>query len=356
MDLHVPGEKETKVDFTQPVDAIFYIRNAELGYRNGNETSVSVPFHPLVSVLILLFPTFLSLNYRLLLISLLSAIGALVTLSFCFREIAPSQQITKSLLLILLLPGGLAIATGNAEFPCLFLTSLLFLGLLKNWHISLLILLSSLAILTKPNALYMVPMLLVYFLEGIHKKEFGYARRHLIAAVTILIAWFLLMLFVGITLGRIDIYWRSRDIYTPPLTIGPLTFFQQLSRVLVHNYNPGIQLKYLTALAIPAVDMWLLTLVNLKEKHKLAFLAGLFSIFFITFATNNPNKVIVYSATFPGHFLIGILFLRQVFSKKFKADNLAFKLIQYATGIVFILFCVSMVIFFVLGTPLEWYF
>ncbi len=358
LNLHVPGEINTKVDFTQPVDAIFYIRNADLGYRDGAETSVSVPFHPLVSLLINAFPLINPINYRFWFISLLTAFLALTAVFFCYRDISQTAQSPKVILLALLLPGGLAMATGNAEYPCLLFTSLIVLSIFKKWPLILTIIISALAILTKPNALYMVPFLAIYFIDGLQTRDMEFAKRNVAGILSILIVWIALMLYVGITLGQIDIYWRSRDLYSPPLSAGILTFFQQFSRIFVHDHSSGERLKYITALAIPTVDMWLLIGIRLKEKHKLSILAGLLSILVITFITNNPNKVIVYAATFPGHFFVGFAFIEQAFQKR----NLGeielgiIKILRYSSGVIYILFCLLMGIFFILGTPLEWYF
>jgi len=360
LDLHVPGEPSTKIDFTQPVDSIFYVRNADWGYRWSVLVPTSVWFHPVVTWGIRSLPALLSSNYRLWLISLLSGFGALIAVYEYIKEISPTRLKASALLLVPLLPGGLSIATGNAELPCLFFTSLLSLSILRGWASYHPLLWGALAILTKPNALYMIPILGVYLTAAVFTRDRKIVQNSLFGIASILAVWLLWILFVDVNAGQLGAYWQVREISSVPLSGGPLTFLQRFARVLVYSSNQGEVLKFVTALAIPLLDMWILLLVPLKsETHRVSILAGILAMVFVMFAINNPNKIIVYATTMPSHFAIGLLFLEQSFGKQANGNDLEkplARLVRLSLGTSYLAFCVLMGLFFIIGTPLEWYY
>lgn len=359
LDLHVPGEPTIKVDFTQPVDSIFYIRNADWGYRWSVSVPTSIWFHPILSWGINALRSYASSNYRLWLISLLSAFGALIVVYEYIREISPIFLSPAALLLVPLLPGGLGIATGNAEVPCLLFTSLLSLSVMQRWKTYHPLLWGALAILTKPNALYMIPILGTYVISAVFAKDRKQAQNGVLGIASLSVVWLLWILYVDMQIGQVGAYWQVREIGSVPLSAGPMTFLQRAARVIVYSSNQGEILKFITALTIPLVDMWLLLVIRLKnEAHRFSILMGIVAMVGITFFINNPNKIIVYATTLPGHFTIGLLFLKQAFGKK--ANDLLEKplekIFRYLAGAVYVAFCVSMVLFFIIGTPLEWYY
>ncbi|NVN96599.1 MAG: hypothetical protein HXX14_20345 [Bacteroidetes bacterium] len=162
LDLHVPGEKWNKIDFTQPVDSIFYVRNAELGYRWGVSDPTSLWFHPLIAWCIQLVPISLPGNIKFWILSLISGLLASLAVYKFTNLITLTPLNPRMILLIPFIPGGIGIATGNAEIPCLLFTSLLGISVLTKQPLLYPLLFGSLSILTKPNALYMIPFLFTF--------------------------------------------------------------------------------------------------------------------------------------------------------------------------------------------------
>jgi hypothetical protein len=319
----------------------------------------SLWFHPLLSWSINALPASVPPNYRLWFISLLSAFGALIVVYEYTRFISPTNLKAQLLFLVPLLPGGLGIATSNAEFPCLLFTSLLAVSILRRWPCYHPLLWGTLAILAKPNAIYMIPALGVYLVSAIFTKDFKIVRNSLLGILSIIIVWLLWMLYVDIQMGQIGAYWQAREISSTPLSAGPLTFLQRVARVFVYIPDGAMHLRFATALVIPLVDMWILLAVPLKnETHRLSILASILAMVFVTLLINNPNKMIVYATTFPGHIAIGLLFLKQTFCKNAKGvlERPLERLTRNLAGTGYLIFCLSMMLFFVVGTPLEWYY
>jgi len=405
LNLHVPGEPESKVDFTQPVDTVFYVRNAEYGYNWNITDPISSAFHPLLVWATRLLPNVIAANYRLWFISLVSAFISLILLYEYINEISSIKLPAEFLFLVPILPGGISIATGNAEFSCLLFTTLMLLGVIRRWPWYLVMCCGVLAILTKPNALYIVPALAVYaFLHqniqiyfrtldpaALHESIANYifksekeknsnneiiskhsytlgitqevslndikVTRNCIFGISgIIITWLLWTIYVDINLGQFGSYWEIRKFYTVPLSAGPFSLLQRTVSLLFQYSNLGEQLKFATAILIPLIHIWLLSCISLKnERHRLAILASILAMMFIAFQANNPNKIIVYVITYPGNFAIGIIFLYQAFytnESKYKLRTIWWRL----GGISYIVFCVAMVAFYIIGTPLAWYY
>jgi hypothetical protein len=178
----------------------------------------------------------------------------------------------------------------------------------------------------------------------------------MLGILSILIVWILWIFYVDLQVGHPGAYWQVRKIGTVPLTAGPFTFLQRTARVLVFSSHIGEILKYVSVLAVILVDMWVLLIVRLrKETHRLAILFSIFSMLGITFVLNNPNKIIVYTTTFPGHLSIGLIFLQQAFGYH-PLDTIYEKLVRIASGVMYLAFCFLMALFYMIGTPLEWYY
>lgn len=360
LDLHVPDDKNYKVDFTEPVDSIFYIRNAELGNIWVKSNPGSLWFHPLVSWLIKSLPKSIPANYRLWFISLLSAFLSIILLHEYIRRISPINLHPAYLLLIPFLPGGLNIATGNAELTCLLFSLLLLISVICKWHFIFPIVFGSLAILAKPNALYMIPALTIYGISGLGNKERKLLLNSIFGIISITVTMTVWVLYADYSMGGFGSYWQAREHFMPSLNIGLLTFFHNTARVLVFSNDVGLKLKFLTAIAIPIVDMWVLQGIVFKdESHRAAILYSLLGMLLIMLFTNNPNKIIVYATTIPGHFATAILFIKQALSDNWTDNKLqgSFeKKIRKSSGYFYIIFCLFMGIFFILGTPLGWYY
>lgn len=356
LDLHVPNEPTRKVDFTQPVDSIFYIRNAELGYRWSSDIPTSLWFHPLVAWLIRLLPKQIMSNYRLWAISLISAFTSLTLVYRYIRCVSPVTLKPELLLLVPLLPGGLGMATSNAELPCLVFTTLLSLSILQDKSPYYPILWGSLAILTKPNALYMIPALFAYLLFAIHKRNYKAARNSFFGLMAILLTWSLWIYIVDTNAGEPYAYWIARRMGSVPLTEGPLSFLKRAADVIVNDPRGGEKYKFITSLVIPIIDIILLLVVSFKDEiHRLSILMNILALLFMVFATNNPNKVIVYITTFPGHMSIGLIFLETCFRKS-QSRTLLQNTLYRLGGVSYVIFCIMMVLFFIIGTPFEWYY
>lgn len=355
LDLHVPGESLTKVDFTQIVDSVFYVRNADLGYRWNLPTSIW--FHPLVVWGINILPAFIATRYRLWLLSLFAGLLSITLVNEYVKETSFERISPWILLVIPIIPGGLGIATGNAEFPCLVFTSLLVLSVLRKekWYLPLIW--GALAILTKPNAVYMILGLCVYIFGRQNDDDSKVVRNSVLGIAGILIAWALWFTYVDIQANRFGSYWETRELAANvPLVKGFFDFMRNISRIVVYTDDYGQALKFLTALAVPLVDIWILQVIPLRsETHRLSILLTVMSMLAIALTTNNPNKIVVYSTTFPGHFAIGLLFLKQAFS--FTGSNgWIVKLVRVSAGISYLMFCVLMAMFYIIGTPLMWYY
>ncbi len=356
LDLHVPGESATKVDFTEPVDSIFYVRNAELGYRWLN-TPTSIWFHPVVAWGIDVMPAFISPNLRLWILSMLAGLVSLLLLNQYIKEISVVSISPWMFLAVPFIPGGLGIATGNAEFPCLVFVTLTVLSVLRkqNWYSP--ILWGALAILTKPNAVYIILGIGVYYVWGQINSDTRMKRNSILGIVSIVIVWTLWFLYIDFRANHVGTYWATRELgATAPLMTGFFEFVNNTIRVLIYSRDYSESLKFLTALAIPMIDIWVLQLIHLKsEAHRLSMLFSVLSVLIVAMIVNNPNKIIVYSTTIPSHFAIGLLFIQQTFDLSDSAGRIV-KLVRVSAGVSYLAFCALMAIFFIIGTPLMWYY
>lgn len=356
--IHVPGEPNTKADFTFPVDGVFYIRNAELGYRWSAKVPTSIWFHPLVSWLIEILPDEIPANWRFYLINLASVP---LSLFFVYKYAENVLDIPiKPVLIpfIVLIPGGLNMAIGNAETTALLFNTLVFIAIFENRSLAIIFLLGALAILTKPNALYLVAPLAVYsFYDFLAKDKISIAR-YLSSIAGILVGWLGWILLVDTMSGQFGTYWQARQFGSIPLYAGFLTLtYRTIEAISLGNL--GESLKYITAFLIPIVDLWLALLIPFKnEKHRIASIAGIILLLLITFLISNPNKVIVYIMTLPSHLIIGFSVL-QLGIQSFEKRSISKKDNSITTKVAFffyILFSIGMCIFFIFGTAKEWYY
>lgn len=357
MNLHVPGEG-TPVDHRAAVDSIFYVRIAEHGYQWSEAEPTSLWFHPLLTWFIQYFPLKVSFEQRLWLISCSAALAALVLCFHLARGLSSALQSSLMLMVVPMLPGGAGMLTGNAEWLCLFFTSLVALSFLRPWPAWVAAFAAGAAILTKPNALYLLPMLIVYLGFGIRRNHRPWIEKSLASLIAILGVWLLWILYVDLQVGEPGAYWSARAVSSVPMYHGPFTLLHRAMSIFIDSSNTGEQLKYLTALAVPLVQIFVTILVPLSdEAHRLAIIGSLLSVLLVTFLIVNPNKVIVYVMTFPGHFAIGMIFLQHtLLERREKHHSQIYHVARRATGIVYVLFCLCLVLFFLLGTPLEWYY
>jgi hypothetical protein len=170
--------------------------------------------------------------------------------------------------------------------------------------------------------------------------------------------WVAWIMYVNWQVGEPNAYWQVRAMGSVPLYRGPFTFLYLAASTFVYAADPGEKLRYLTALVIPIIQLFIAITVPLRdEAHRLAIIVCILAVLFVTFYIANPNKVIVYSTTFPGHFAVGVLFLKQtIFGKKLEHQSIVFHSTKMLSGLAYMLYCSSLLVFFILGTPLEWYY
>lgn len=355
--IHVPGEPSTKVDFTYPVDSIFYIRNAENGYRWSARVPTSIWFHPVISWLIEIMPKTIPANWRYYLISLVSAPLALYCVYRYTQNVLKVHINPAFIPFAILISGGLNMAVGNAESPSLLFNALILLSVIEHFPISISILIGMIAILIKPNALYMLAPLTIYGIYDLISKDYKNALRSLLIVLGILITWGGWILYVDYMSGYTGAYWQAREVATIPLYAGFLTLIYRMVETIALG-NVGEILKYTTVFLVSLIDLWLVLLVPFRsEKHRLASISGLIMLLLISFATSNPNKIFVYAMTLPSHLLIGWFVLQSGFQSLQKQSSFSkiHKFLVIAAFSVYILISISMIIFFVVGTPLGWY-
>jgi hypothetical protein len=354
--LHVPARPDLPVNFTQPVDGYFYVQNAEHGYSWGSDQHLSIWFHPLLMWAIDLLPPAIPGNVRLWLVSVVSGVAALGLVRSLLQDFSEEKVNPWMIALISILPGGLAIATGNAEFPCLMFTAALLLSVLKRDNFLLPFLWGGLAVLTKPNALYMVPVLMVYLIHGHVRRDRRLAIGSLIGISAILLAFTAWVLFVDYQSHEFGAYWAARQVSIIPFRNGPFSLWALSMDVFLHTPDAGFRLKFASALFIPLVDLSLAFVISCRRQvDRIAMIAGIGAIIVSTFLLDNPTKVIVYMITLPAHFIVSLLFIREAFARD-DSKNISERIVRRSAGVVYLCYCGVMLLFFVLGTPLRWYY
>lgn len=356
LNLTVPGEPHFKANFTNLVDSIFYVRNVEEGYQWMVHPPTSIWFHPLLVWLLEIMPLKADGSQRFWILSLGFAYGALLV---CYRytnRIIETPLRAEMLYFVPLLPGGIGIATGNAEFPCLFFTGLLSLSIIERWSYYQTVLWGALAILTKPNALYMLPFLAVYVGYATLRQDKVRLTASLLGLGSLCGTWVLWIWYVDSNVGYLGAYWDAREIASVPLTQGMFSFLYRVASAVVYG-DIGEKLKFTTALIVPLVDMWLLQMIHLKrEEDRTAILLSLVGILLLTFMINNPNKIIVYATTIPGHIAIGLIFLKQMLFSMNTDVPLRIVRLKQLAGFSYIGYCIALILFYIWGTPYAWYY
>jgi len=335
-----------------PVDGPFYLQNAIQGYQWKPQAILSIWFHPLLPLLVSLLSSILSPGIAFWLISIVFAIGCIfllekINLLYGF-EIAPGL-----LPLILVIPGGLSIATGNPEIPTLFFSSALLLSVLvwQKWSITFLC--GVLAILTKPNALYMVPYLSVYMLVSLYKRDKKIFIQSLTGILGVLLGWAFWIMFVDLKTGELGSYWEARRIASSFVAGNPISFLVELANSFIYKDDVRDQIRYSTALIIPLVNIWFISRLSFsKEVHRYAITAGILSMMAIALIYGNPNKIIVYIITLPGYFSVYFMLIHSMLDNQWRS-NLVNK---YLIIPLFVVYCVFLLYVYIVGTPSGWYY
>ena len=339
---------------TSAVDGIFYLLNAERGYQWTTRDPLSLLFHPLVPTLISQGPRTLSIEHRFWLLSLACSIGSLVLTLELARLLSHAGKIPPIVILAsLFAPGGLSLGTANAEVVCMFFTLLLLLSVLKWQRLWLTIASAICAILSKPNALYMAPILAVYFAAARIDKDRATARHARLGILVLALTWMAWMSYVDFRTGTAGVYWETRLAFDPGSERSASAFFERLARSSLYDFEWRDTVRYATALIIPAVSLLILGCLRLSaERHRWAAAAGIASMSAIAILNGNPNKIVVYSLTLPTHLSMHLLFLIQLTERTGIPPPLSTRI----SSILYLIYCVSTFLLFVVGTPLRWYY
>ena len=339
---------------TAPVDGPFYVSNAEHGYQWATKNPLSLWFHPFMSCFIMVMPEWIPGNLRFWLISIAFAAGSIIFTAQATPILGMIKgNFVRLLPFFLLAPGGLGIATGNAEIPTLFFTIALLLSVLKWQKWWLTVLCAGLAILTKPNALYMVPVLLVYFASGMLERDTKLWVLALIGVVTLLTVWMMWILYVGWKTGSISTYWNLRMLTSQNTAQDARGFFDHLVRSFLDSNDMRDRIRYSMALIIPIANLCIIGMIPLhRERDRYAMAAGNLTMLVIALYMGNPNKIIVYETTLPCYFVAHFLFIQKLFTKgSFSSTAFHFAMIS-----VYAIFCIALLFVYILGTPLGWYY
>ncbi|MGB6679803.1 MAG: hypothetical protein WBF08_00585 [Candidatus Bathyarchaeia archaeon] len=300
-------------------------------------------------------PDWIPNNFWFWVISLFFSFGSiLLTYEIIKVFQSPEDKVPPYYLpLIILLPGGLSIATGNAEIPVLFFSSLLLLSVIRwqKWWITLIS--GFLAILTKPNALYMVPILLVYSTSAILRRDKKKLIYSILGILSVILGWIAWILFVDLNIGRVGSYWEAREMARIFVAGNPVNYFLELANSFAYSGNFRDQVRYTTGLIIPLINILIIGYVTFsKESHRLGQLFGNLTMLCMALLLGNPNKIIVYTTTIPGYFSVGLIMFHKIFNAKWLKSNIH----KFVIAPIFILYCVLMLLFYVMGTPLGWYY
>lgn len=339
---------------TAPVDGPFYLQNADDGYQWETKDPRSLWFHPLLSVMVHSLPSFFPSNVRFWLLSLVFAFGSL-GLSYKISEIYnPRIHVSVFLLpFLLIVPGALSIGTGNAEIPALSFASALLVSVLvwQEWRLTFAFGICS--ILTKPNALYMLPILMVYFISGYREKDAKLWRNAIAAILSILLGWIMWMGVVDYETGQWGTYLQSRLLFDQ-YTAGNLpNYFVEIANSFIYSDDVRNRVRYATSLIIPLVNFLVMGVAPFaRERDRYALAAGNAAMLALILLLGNPNKAIVYTTTLPGYFAAFLLVFHGI-TTEIRQGN---KLRSIIIGIPCAVYCTSMLIVYVYGTPLGWYY
>lgn len=339
---------------TAPVDGIFYLRNADPGYGWSTRDPVSLWFHPLLSNLLDVLPKWLPGNIWFWFLGIVFATACIPFIHQLAAVLGTPSSIPARLLpWCLLAPGGLEMATGNAEIPALFFGLVLLLSILswQNWWLTGAS--AAAAILTKPNALYLVPILLVYFVSGWSKQDVKLWKHALLGISTLLCTWLIWTWIVDWQTGYPGAYWEARESFRPYIAAGDaLGFFEQWVSSFVERGDLRNQIRYTSAMIIPVVNFIILGVLSFSSAHhRYAMAAGNLAMLAITLYLGNPNKILVYTTTLPAHFVTHILFVMWLLNKHGSQS----RLLRAVAGILYLVYCGGMLLVYAFGTPLRWY-
>jgi hypothetical protein len=336
--------------FMAPLDGPFYLANADQGYAWQTQTPESLWFHPLLAWIVRWRPSFFPAHTYFWLISLLCATLALVWTYELLLTIAPTPLPPWSLVLCVLAPGGVSIATGNAEIPTLVCTLGLLLAILKERSCLVILFFAVASILMKPNALYMIPTLSVYAVVGVVRRNYQLVVRTLLGIMGIMGGLFWWIETVHWQTGTPSAYWDARTLANAATSQNVSVFFYDLLSVWIDGSDLRNILRYSQAVLIPCVNFIIIGAISFnEERHRYAWAAANAAMLGICLYSGNPNKIIVYTTTLPYHFCMHSMAWAEIQWKPFPSY-------RGMIGLLYLLYCMSLLVFYSIGTALAWYF
>lgn len=343
-----------------PVDGPFYLQNAERGYcwtasscKGSWSFPISLWFHPLLPAIVWLLAHVIPGKWAFWLISLAFSFVAIVLTDRLIRFLFPDRPSSAwTIFLLILVPGGLSLATGNAETPELALSTALLLSVLAWRNPFLPGLLGFAAILTKPNALYMVLVLAAYVVWAIQKEDRALLVRALMGIGGVVIGLLLWMGYVGQYSGDFGTYWQAREAYNRVGSGNAVQMFQDLVRVFRYEYTLRDAIRFTSGLLVPLIDLWLLALLRFpRERDRLALSMGVIAMLGTEVLTGTPNKLIVYNFSTPAGVVPSVLGLEMIVRRGTRRD---WKWSLVAGS--YLIYCAAMLVVYVVGTGLGWYY
>ena len=336
-----------------PVDGPFYVQNASQGYEWKDSDGPSLWFHPLMSVLPLALTHWLSTKAAFWAVSLLfSLVAAFVTVSVLRAYGASLTGREYLLAAILAAPGGLGLATGNAEIPTLVFSSALLLLVIKGRRPWLVATVALLAILTKPNALYMVPVLLVYLLWALRLRDRRTIWSSAAGIAGVVGGWLLWMVIVDIQAGQFGTYLSARAATGSYSLTNIWRFFEQTAHGLLGDGGLRDGMRFGSALVVPLASIWAIGAAKFsEERHRYAAASGVAAMFGLAVLQSNPNKLLVYATTLPAHFPVHLMAIQAL------VLNHGRMTVARVTGsFLYLGYCGLMILVYVYGTPSGWYY
>lgn len=267
----------------------------------------------------------------------------LYSLVYPGRELEP-----KAACLVLLCPGALSLGVGNPEIPTLFFTSLLLVMVVGRSHTGLIVVVGICAVLTKPTALAMVPAFGVYALFWRRAEDRPRCMLALIAALSLVATMLVWSIYVGIRSGNLGAYWQARASFSEYVPGNPSRFFAQAGAAVSGRGTLRELVLYLAALAAPLASLAIVSADRRSDpSHRNALYSSVLIVVVYSIVIGNPNKTFLYLLTLPGQLVFHLGYLAH------DPDN---GVRERVPRKLYLIYCLIMMVVFVLGTPLGWYY
>jgi hypothetical protein len=89
-----------------------------------------------------------------------------------------------------------------------------------------------------------------------------------------------------------------------------------------------------------------------RERDRYAMAVGNLAMLVIGLYMGNPNKIIVYSTTLPGHFAAHMMLIQSLATQLRVRPGVG----SLSALALYGLYCAALLVVYVLGTPLAWYY